>query len=171
MSWLQRWLLGLGLIVTLVGIGGQAANWHPAAQPLFAVAAILGILLTVIAPIPVHGTLFRSFAAPRAVQLIPYGRLKLVLGAFCAQLLLALFIAVTVGTMLLFRIGPYDAPPAGSTAAGLIGTVFAMAFSGLTLYFLTFYKALEFRRGGFLLLGLLIVPQLLSKWFPQLHLG
>ena len=172
-SGLQRWLLGIGLSLTLLGVGAQAGDWRPAAQGLFAVAAIFGILLTVIAPIVVDGILFRSFAAPRAVQLIPYGRLKLALGAFCAQLLLALFIAITVGTMLVFRIAPYNdhAPPAGSTAAGLIATVFAIAFSGLTLYFLAFYKALQFRRGGFLLLALLLVPQILTRWFPQLHLG
>jgi hypothetical protein len=171
-SGLQRWLLGVGLILTLFGIGAQAAGWHPAAQPLFAVAAILGILCTVIAPIVVNGILFRSFSAPRAVQLIPYGRLKLALGAFGAQLLLALFIAITVGTMLLFRVAPYNAPPSGSTAGSLMATVFAIVFSGLTLYFLTFYSALQFPRGGFVLfLGWFITPQLLSRAFAQLHLG
>jgi hypothetical protein len=171
-SWLQGWLLGIGLMLTLFGIGAQAANWHPAAQPLFAIAAILGIVCTVVAPIVVGGILFRSLSAPRCVQLIPYARVKLALGAFCTQLLLALFSAVTVGTMLLFRIGPYNAPPAGSTAAGLIATVFALVLSGLTLFFLTIYWGLQFRRGPlFLFLAYIILPQLLPRAFPHLHLG
>jgi hypothetical protein len=171
-SWLQRWLLGIGLMLTLVGIGAQAVDWHPAAQPLFAIAAVLGIACPVVAPIVVGGILFRSLSAPRAVQLIPYARVKLALGAFCTQLLLALFIAITVGTMLSFRIAPYNAPPSGSTVGGLIATVFAIVLGGLTLFFLTIYWGLQFRRGPlFLFLIYIILPQLLPRAFPHLHLG
>ena len=155
---LQRWLLGIGLVLTLLGVAALLSSWHPGAQPLFVFIGLFGMAITVISPILVGAIMFRAYSVPRSVQLIPHGRLKLVLGAFITQLLLALFIGAIMNTVL----------PA---APGFMARVSAIAFSALTLWFLSFYWGLQFRLGACIWVIYLYVPPLLSRVFPHVHFG
>ncbi len=128
---MQRWLLGLGLILMAGGLWAQVPGLQPTARSLSGAAAMLGIAIAVIAPVVGGPMLFGRMSWPRAVWLIPHGRLKLALGAFCAQLLLALFVAVTLGVVLSSGSAPH-APP-GNMESGLFAKVFAIAFCGLTV--------------------------------------
>ena len=96
---LQRWLLGIGLILTLLGTVLRVTWRNAALQGLFAVTALLGVAIAAISPIVVGVVMFRALSAARSVQLIPHGQLKLIQGAFSAQLLLALFMALSVSTL------------------------------------------------------------------------
>ncbi len=168
-STMQRWLLGLGLILTFPALGAGLAGWHPVEQVLLGRGRHAGIVITVIAPVVGGPMLFGRLSGPRSVWLIPYGRLKLALGAFCAQLLLALFIAVAFGAVLSSGVAPHP-PPAGSMASGLVATVFCVVFCGLTVYFLSWYWALQFRYGGLVaVLIYVVVPRLLALAFPHAH--
>jgi hypothetical protein len=161
---LQRWLLGIGLALTSFGIGAQVIGWHPGAQFLFAIAAIMGIVTTVISPVVVGPILFGSLASPRSIQLIPHGRLKMVLGAVCSQVLLALFIGTAVSALATF--GPSHSHLSGA------GTTCVLAFGGLTLFFLGFTLATQTRLGFvWVVLLLLIVPRVISFLFPHLEAG
>ncbi len=159
-SGLQRWLLGIGLVLTLLGVSALVTGWHPSARPLFVFTGMFGMAITVISPIVVGAIMFRAYSAPRSVQLIPHGRLKLVLGAFVTQLLLALFIALSVSTLV-----------SGAFDPGFMATVSAIAFSALTLWFLSFYWGLQFRLGSCLWVIYLFIPPLLSRAFPHVHFG
>jgi hypothetical protein len=170
-SGLQRGLTVIGLVMTLFGFAALLSGWHPAAQFLFALLGILGVALTAISPVVVGALVFRAMSAPRAVQLIRHGRLKLALGAFSAQLVLAVFISVTVSALLLA--GPGTASPfqAGISPAAILATGFVLSFSALTLYFLGFYLALQFRFGACIFLIYVFLPGLVARTFPQAHLG
>ncbi len=157
-SGLQRWLLGIGLVLTLLGVAALLTGWQPTARPVFVFTSMFGMAITVISPILVGAMMFRAYSAPRSVQLIPHGRLKLVLGAFITQILLALFIGAIMNAAL----------PA---APGHMATVSAIAFSGLTLWFLSFYWGLQSRLGACIWVIYLFAPPLLSRAFPHLHFG
>lgn len=154
-SRMQRWLTGLGLAVMLVALGAPKPGWHQAAHSLIALAGALGVMMVVVAPVVAGPMLFCSMAAQRTTALIPHGRLKLVLGAVCSQLLLAMFIAAGLGAM-------NGAP---------VHTVFAIAFGALTGFFLVYSLSMYYRPLLLAWLPLLLLPRLLAAAFPQLHLG
>jgi hypothetical protein len=160
-SGLQRWLARIGLGMTLLGFAALKTGWHPGAQSVF---IMLAAAITVISPGLVGAIMFRALSASRGVQLIPHGRLKLILGAFSTQLLLALFIAVTVTTAL-------SAVPDAHASLRGVGAVFAYAFSTLTFIFFNFYWLMQFRLAAFTWLLYILIPQLVSHAFPQLHPG
>lgn len=57
-------------------------------------------------------------------------------------------------------------------ASGLVATVFCVVFCGLTVYFLSWYWALQFRYGGLVaVLIYVVVPRLLALAFPHAHPG
>ncbi len=166
-SALQRWLLAIGLVLTLFGIFAQLGGWHPAAQPLFSIAALLGIMTAVVSPVVVDPMLFRALSAPRSIQLIPHGRLKLLLGVFCAQLLLAVFIGTAFGALV--AIGVQPPPHGGGTTSALVGTTCVLAFAALTLFFVIFSWTLQYRLAAIVWLPFVVGPRLLSFAFPRLH--
>ena len=67
---LQRWLLGIGLVLSVGGIVALTNVWHPDFQPLFAIMVFVGIACVVISPALVDGIVFRSLSAARATGLI-----------------------------------------------------------------------------------------------------
>jgi hypothetical protein len=154
-SRMQRWLAGFGLAVMLSALGALTLGWHQATHSLIALAGAVGVVIVVIAPIVAGPILFASLAAPRTTALIPHGRMKLVLGAACTQLLLAMFIAAGLGAM-------KDAP---------VHTVFAIAFGALTFFFLGFSLSMYYWPALLVWLPLLWLPRMLAFAFPQLHLG
>ncbi len=154
-SRLQRWLAAFGFAVMLIALGALTLGWQQAAHGLIALAGALGVMIVVIAPVVAGPILFGSLAAPRTLTLIPQGRLKLVLGAFCSQLLLAGFIAAGLGAM-------NEAPAR---------IVFAIAFGGLTFFFLGLSLSMYYRLAIVIWLPLLWLPRILASEFPQLHLG
>lgn len=170
-SGLQRWLTRIGLCMTIVGYGALESGWPAGARPLFAIIGMLGAAITVISPVVVGAIMFRTLSAPRCVQLIPNGRLKLLLGAFSAQVLLSSFIAACLSVNLTDGPGAH-APPLGmTTMSGFMAVFFAYAFSILTFIFLNFYFMMQFRLAFLAWLGYLFIPQMLSHAFPQLDLG
>jgi hypothetical protein len=171
-SGLQRWLLRIGLCMTILGFGTLKTGWYAGAQPLFAFTGILAAAITVISPIVVGAVMFRALAAPRAVQLMPHGRLKLVLGAFSTQVLLSMFIAASMTTLLTDGPGAHAALLGTTTVSGFMGVICAYAFIVLTFIFLNFYWAMQTPFAAFFAwLLYLFVPELLPYAFPQLHLG
>jgi len=165
----QRWLVGVGLLVTLCALGALARGAHEIARPLFVLAGVLGIVVTVIAPVVAGPLLFRSLSAPRTIALIPHGRLKLALGAFGAQLLLALFTGAGMG--LLHSYDGFHPGGAFADAGALAGAFCALAFGALTLYFMIFSWAMRWPLGPFIWLPLLFVPRMAAMIFPGLTLG
>jgi hypothetical protein len=154
-SRMQRWLTGLGLAAMLVVLGAPTLGWHQDAHSLIALAGAVGVMMIAIAPVVAGPMLFCSMAAQRTTALIPHGRLKLVLGAVGAQLLLAVFIAAGLGAM-------NRAP---------VHTVFAIAFGALTVFFLVLSLSMYYRPLLVSWLLLLFLPRMLASAFPQLHLG
>lgn len=128
-SGLQRWVFGIGLALTLVGCIGIVARgpWVPSV--VFMLGSMLGTTLVTLSPAISNGILFRSVSAPRAMLLIPGGRTQLLLGALCAQLLLALFVAVAVSLILPHAVEHQGAALALRTP---IPTAFVLAFGSLT---------------------------------------
>jgi hypothetical protein len=154
-SRMQRWLAGIGFTAFLVSLGTLTRGWQEAEHFLIALAGVLGSFIVVIAPIVAGPILFSSMAAPRNMALIPHGRLKLLLGAMCSQLLLAAFIGAGLGAM---KFAPAPA-------------VFAIAFGALTFFFLGFCLAFQYRLVFLFWLPFLVLPRILSAAFPQLHLA
>ena len=146
-SGLQRWLLGIGLALTMLGTLGR-------------VIGLIGVTIAVISPIVVGVIMFRALSAARSVQLIPHGRLKLMLGAFSAQLLLALFIALSVSTLV-----------AGTLDPGFAGRVFVITFGALTIFFMAFYSALNLRFGMLAWPIYVLAAPVIYRALQQAHLG
>jgi hypothetical protein len=138
-STMTRWLLGIGLALTGLGLCGVVTGWQPAAQPLFVVLALFGVITAVISPLLMGAVVFRSLAAPRGIQMIRNGRLKLLLGAAVAQLAIAAFISGVVTVMV---------------TAGSFAEVFMVTYAAATLQFLGYFLASRTRLGGFWLLTL-----------------
>ena len=147
-SAMTRWLLAIGLVLTAAGLCALRTAWHPAAQPLFVVMAIIGMITAVISPVLMDAMVFRSLSAPRAVQLILHGRLKLLLGAAGLQLALAAFISGGVSVMV--------APP------NFFAALFGLTYAALTLQFLGYFLASRFRFGGIWLLTWIVWVRLIS---------
>jgi hypothetical protein len=159
-SGLQRWLLGIGLALTMLGTLPRITGRNETLQDLFAVTGLLGVAIAVISPIVVGVVMFRALSAARSVQLIPRGRLKLILGAFSAQLLLALFIALSISTL-----------ASGTIDTGFAAEAFVMTFSALTIFFVGFYSALNFRFGGLMWPIYILAAPVFYRASEQIHLG
>jgi hypothetical protein len=151
---LQRWLVGIGLILTVSALGALTSRWHPEFQDWFRLQLFLGVALVLISPVLVGGVVFRSLSAARAVALIPNGRLKLVLGAFASHLLLALLAGSAVS----------------QTRAEVAAPVFATVFTVLNLQFFGYYWSSQYRLGGLWLLSWVVWMQLLIAAFKTWQL-
>ncbi|HEV2702451.1 MAG TPA: hypothetical protein VGV09_12515 [Steroidobacteraceae bacterium] len=153
-----RWLLGIGLALTGIAVvGSLAARPH---HGIFGILAPLGVITTVIAPVLWSGTILRALSAPRALQLIPRGRLKLLLGAVIAQLLVAMFIGGVVTAM-----------AALTASSGFQASLFVDAFALLTVQCLGSFIAARVRAGGLVwLMSWALWAQLLTAAFKYWHL-
>jgi hypothetical protein len=160
---LQSWLMVIGSAMTLATLGALAAHWYPSAHSRFVFWGLIGVMLTVISPLFANAIVFRSICAPRSTWLIPRGRLKLAAGAFLSHLLLAVFIGVAVGALL-------PVSPSGAAVIQSMTKVFAIAFALLTLHFLCFYWAAQFRM-GILIFWPYAVAIILLAGLPRSHLG
>ncbi len=134
-STVTRWLLGIGLALTVSGVLGLQAAWP--ARAVLTIMAIIGVITAVISPVVIGGTVFRGLSAPRVLRFIPHGRLKLLLAAIGAQLLLTAFIAGVI-TLL--------ATLAASTGIHL--SLFVQVFALLTLQCIGSFVAARVRAGG-----------------------
>ncbi len=175
-SRLQRWFLAVGLALSLCGMGAQAGLWPTGAPLLYIFAAIIGLMACAFMPCVVDPLLFRSLSAPRSIQLIPHGRLQLVLGAFCSQLLIAVLVGAAIGTGsgngALNSHGIFHAlSSSASTAGAQLGTACVLSFGAVSLYFLIFSWSMQYRLGVLMLLPLLAVPRLIAPIFPHLKPG
>jgi len=163
---LQRWLLRAGALLALIGAAGMIAGalggprwWTP--------IAILGSCL-LLAPSPpfVGAVLLQSLGTSRAIRLIPHGRLQLLLGSFCAQILVALIGAAAVATIVIHSGNPHihdRASAAAAASAGMFVTTFAIA----TFTLVTLYYASALRRGFIVLIVYIIAMRLLPVAFPN----
>lgn len=160
-SGLQRVLLGIGMVAIIVSFLGLGIDHGTAVAPLLALASVLGIIPAVAPALLLDGILFRSLSAPRAVGLIPHGRLQLLLGAVLAQALLALLVTAAVSELYLYA--------RGMLAPALSAAVWVTAFSVMSSVFLIFYCTSRYSFGGFAVLGCVLGVQLLFQAFPSLH--
>jgi hypothetical protein len=160
LSRLHGSLLVIAAAVTTIGLAARVAHPQTAPTgPLF-VLAVVGMISTAIATAPtlLDGLLFRHLSAPRAIGLIPYGRLQMLIGAVLAQLLLSLLIAAAVAIV---------SGPSPTLSIAAVGT---SAFAALSAQFLIFYTAAQFRLGGALVPFVYILgARLPSLAFPSLH--
>ena len=153
---ITRWLLGIGLALTAIGLPAVSGPSGSAAKSLFAVVMVFGVITAVISPVLMAAVVFRSLSAPRPLGLIPNGRMKLLLGAIGTQLLLATFIggAVTV-----------------AMAPGVsFATVFVVTYAALTGQFIGSYLASRHRFGGFWLVTWSVWPRLAISAFQHWNL-
>jgi hypothetical protein len=161
-SRLQRWLLGIGLAMVLIGCSGLWIQPRPSASSGFMLLAPLGIVTAVIGPVLTDGLLFRMLSAPSVMALIRFGRLKLLLGQLAVLLLVSLLTSAVMTVALARTRGPL--PPMA------FGIGFAIVFGIATLFFLAFYCSSRFRYGGLVFLATpLLAPLIatLSHLFSQ----
>lgn len=167
-SAMTRWLLVIGLVLTGLGVGGVAAATHSAGRSLFAVVTFMGVITAVISPVLMGGVVLRCLSAPRTIELIPHGRLQLLLGAFVTQLLLAMFIGGVFVVMSAVKSGPQPVLPAGP--GGALAPLFACSWAVLTLQFIGYYLVSASRFGGIWLLTWAVWPRLMSAAFQYWHI-
>jgi hypothetical protein len=166
---LQRWLLGIGLVLAVGGLVALTNVWHPDFQPLFAIMVLVGVICVVISPALVGGIVFRSLSAARATGLIPNGRLKLVLGAFKSQLLVALFVGVAIG-VLFTSSSLTQSSHLNRTTGQLTAVVFVITYALLSVQFIGYYWFSQFPFGGIWLFGYALWPQLFLATGRHWHL-
>jgi hypothetical protein len=163
---LQRLLLRAGAFLALLGAAGVIAGalgsphwWAP--------VSILGSCLF-LAPSPmfVGAVLLRSLGASRTVRLVPHGRSQLLLGGFCAQILVGLIAAVAGATIVGYSGNPqlHDRVSAAAAAsAGMFVCIFALA----TLTLVTLYYSSAHRRGLLFVVVYGVLFEALSVAFPH----
>jgi hypothetical protein len=167
-SAMTRWLLVVGLVLTGLGLCGLATAWYPAAQPLFLIMTIMGAITAVISPVLMDAIVFRSLSAPRGIQMIPNGRLKLLVGAASIQLTIAAFISGVVAVMVATGSASQAVLPAAS--GNFFAVTFVITYAALTLQFLGYYLASKFRFGGFWPLTWPVWAQLAKAALQNPHL-
>jgi hypothetical protein len=118
--------------------------------------ALFGVITAVISPVLMGAVVFRSLSAPRGIQLIPKGRLQLLLGAASVQLTIAAFLSGVLSIMV---------------TAGSFAALFVVTYAALTLQFLGYFLVSRSRFGGFWLLSLPVWARLVSATLqnPQLR--
>lgn len=164
---LQRWLIGAGAVLALLGAAGMIAGalgrpgiWAP-------LAIIMSGMLLVISPCFLGGTLLRHLAASRAVRLMPHGRLQLFLGSLLTQLLIAAIAAATAAAFIgLAQL--HERLPAGlPTSSGVAAVVFVVGFGMASLFFIALYYGSGHRLGYLGLLVCVLLVRGLSVAFPH----
>jgi hypothetical protein len=168
-SRLARWLLLIGLVLTGLGLVAMIARADSVALPLFSVALIIGMPAAVISPVLLGPVIFRSLCAPRSIGLIPGGRLKLAGGALTTQLVLALFITGVVAALLAHPFATPASPALGG--AGHFAAMFIVAFGLLTMHFIGYYWASQYRFGGLWVLGIMLGAWLFGAALQEWHLS
>jgi hypothetical protein len=168
-SRLQLWLFAAGMGAVALATGAMVRGWVPDARPLFGLAAALGIVTAVIAPCVTGPILFQSLYTPRAIALIPHGRLKLVVGALCSQLVVAALAGGGLG-LLHARSGLQPGAPLIDTLAQA-GAGFVIAFCALTAFFMIFSWVIQYRLGAVIWLPFIMVPRMLAILFPGFDFG
>jgi hypothetical protein len=138
------------------------------AQGIFGALGSIGLMLALMPSVMLDGVVFRSLSAPRAIQLIPRGQLKLLLGAFTTQLLLAALIGAAVAALMSLG-SPAHRPPWESISAR-VAAVVVLAFAGLTVHFIGFFCTAQLRFGALWLLGYIVWPRLVLGAFARWHL-
>ena len=163
---LQRLFLRTSAVLALLGVAGLIAGMlgHPRWwTPLSIIGACFFL-----APSPpfVGGALLRSLGASRAIGLVPQGHFRLLLGCFCAQILVALIAAIVAVTIVGYSGDPqlHDRISAAVAAAS---TLFVSVFALTALAVVTVYH-LAAPRGGFLVvIAYAIGFEVLSIAFPH----
>jgi hypothetical protein len=163
---LQRLLLRAGALLALLGAAGMIAGalgsphwWTP--------VSILGSCLF-LAPSPmfVGAVLLRSLGAARTVRLAPHGRSQLLLGGFCAQILVGLIAAVAGATIVGYSGNPQLHDRVSAAAAASIG-MFVSTFAVATLTLVTLYYSSAHRRGLRFVIVYGVLFEALSVAFPH----
>ncbi|HTV78441.1 MAG TPA: hypothetical protein VMF03_09290, partial [Steroidobacteraceae bacterium] len=145
-SAMTRWLLGIGLLLTVLGLGGLVFLRLWTLQPLFNALTVIGAITATISPVSMSAIVLRSLSVPRALRIIPHARLQLFLGALTTQLLLAAFIAGVIDVMIANRSG--------------FAAIFVGVFALLTLQFIGAFAVAPLRLGMFWLLSWAVWPRL-----------
>lgn len=161
---MTRWLLGIGLVLTALGLGGLATGAASTAQQACVILAIAGTITAAISPLLMDGLVFRSLSAPRVLQLIPGARVRMLLGAALVQLALAAFISGVITTMLAI-----SAPAVAATTIAY-ATMFAAVYATFTLQFIGSYLLCRFRLGGLWLLTWSLWVRLIAAVIQDPHL-
>lgn len=159
-SSMTRWLLAIGLVLTALGLCGLGTAAHSAAEPLFVLMAIAGAICAAISPVLMGGVVLRSLSAPRALRLIPRGRLQLLLGAALAQLALAVFISGIIAVLIATGSASHATLPA--RFGDLFAVTLVVSYAALTFQLLGYYLASRFAFGGVWLLTLAVWVRLIS---------
>jgi hypothetical protein len=166
---LQRWFLRASALLALVALAGMVAGKLGSPRWWTPVAILSACLLLAPSPPLVGAALLRSLGAPRAVRLIPHGRLQLLLGGLCAQVLVALIAGVAAATIVAYSENPQlhdHLSAAAAASAGLFVSMFAIA----TVSLIALYYASALRGGALILISCIVALKLLTIAFPNWHL-
>jgi hypothetical protein len=163
---LQRLLLRAGALLALLGAAGMIAGALGSPRWWTPVSILGSCLLVAPSPMFVGAVLLRSLGASRTVRLVPHGRSQLLLGGFCAQILVALVAAVAGATIVGYSGNPqlHDrVSGAAAAAAGMFVCTFALA----TLSVVTLYYSSARHRGFLLIIVYGTLTEALSIAFPR----
>lgn len=166
---LQRWLLRASVLLALLAVTGVVVGAPGSARWWTPVSILCACLLLAPSPPLVSAVLLRSLGAPRAVRLIPHGRLQLLLGALCTQMLVGLIVAAAAATIVAYSGNPqlHDrATAAAAASAALFVTAFAIA----TVSVVVLYYTSALRGGAFILIASMFAINLSTVAFPHWRL-
>jgi hypothetical protein len=168
---LQRVLLLVGSLSAVVGLGATAAGGHDSASwwvpMLLTGSCILGLSI----PPFLGGILLRSLSAPRTVQLIPHGRLQLLIGSLLAELLTASIPALFM--VMIAAHGAHDRAhmaAIGHAPAMLFATIFVSIFAAATVAFVTLYYGSASQFGILAPIVVIAIIPIAVHDFPQLQI-
>ena len=164
---LQRAFLVVTSLCVVAGLGLLATGAHDGAGWFLIGCCILAVVL----PPFLGGILLRNLSAPRTVQLIPHGRLQLLLGCFLAEALTAtipaLFFAMVAAHVAHERahLASDSYPP-----AMLFALIFVSIFALATLFFITLYYGSASQFGILAPIVVIAAFPIVGRTFPQLHI-
>lgn len=163
---LQRWFLRAGALLALIGAAGMIAGALGSPRWWTPVSIIGAWSLFATCPPFVGGVLLRSLGALRTVRLIPHGRLQLLLGGICAQILVALIAAVAGATIVGYS-GDPQLHHSMSAEAAAFAASFVCVFGVATFSVISAYYYSAQRLGFLVFIVYVVILEALSLAFPH----
>ncbi|MGB6486964.1 MAG: hypothetical protein WBE91_08790 [Steroidobacteraceae bacterium] len=163
---LQRLLLRAGAVLALLGAAGMIAGALGSPRWWTPVSILGSCLFLAPSPMLVGPVLLRSLGASRTIRLMPHGRSQLLLGGFCAQILVALIAALAGATIVGYSGNPLLHDRVSAEAAAAAG-LFVCAFALATLSLVILYYSSAHQLGFIFVIVYGVLFEALSVVFPH----
>src|SRR6185437_3936631 len=163
----QRALLLAGSLSAVLGLVALATGRHDTAGWWLIGSCIVGVVI----PPFLTGPLLRNLSAMRTVELIPHGRLQLLMGSFLAELFTAAIPALVFA--MIAAQGAHERAQLATDShsfAMLFATIFVSIFAAATVAFVTLYYGSASQFGILAPIVVISVFPVVARTFPQLHI-